>query len=155
MEMSNFDIVKSYKEAADKKAQLQVLADLNVCSVEKIRTILIEEGIPCQTLPRNRVKKGATGSIGETAQRVKRAYNRRPKPETPVQPERSDRKNQIIHNALCCYRERMAEEIEKLKARYEVRKKKCEDTIAEIDDLIVSEFPPVDVIEEPNINQKQ
>lgn len=130
MEMSNFEIVRSFKEAADKKAQLQVLADLNVCSVDKIRTILIQEGIPHQTLPRNRVKKSV--SVDGDAPAAKRPYNRK-----SARTEQDDRRNRIIHDALCCYREHLTAEIDRITAAYNEEKKQREDTIREIDDLIV------------------
>ena len=38
------EIVRSYREAKDKAAQVQILADLNVCSKETIRRVLVEGG---------------------------------------------------------------------------------------------------------------
>ena len=38
------EIVASYRSALDKKAQLKILADLNVCKVQDIRELLIEHG---------------------------------------------------------------------------------------------------------------
>lgn len=45
---SEDEIVASYRSALDKKAQLKILADLNVCKVQDIRELLIEHG---ETLP--------------------------------------------------------------------------------------------------------
>lgn len=42
------EIVASYRSALDKKAQLKILADLNVCKVQDIRELLIAHG---ETLP--------------------------------------------------------------------------------------------------------
>jgi len=44
MQMTNEEIVRSYKEAADKKEQIKILAEFNLVSKEEIRKILIEGG---------------------------------------------------------------------------------------------------------------
>lgn len=56
MEMSNGEIRRSWETSADKKKQIQILAELNCTSVENIRSILIAEGIDQRRLPRNRQK---------------------------------------------------------------------------------------------------
>lgn len=45
MQMTNGEIVKSYKEAKEKKKQIEILAQLNACPVANIREILISEGV--------------------------------------------------------------------------------------------------------------
>lgn len=45
MHMTNGDIVKSYKEAKEKKKQIEILAQLNACPVATIREILVSEGV--------------------------------------------------------------------------------------------------------------
>lgn len=45
MQMTNADIVKEYKEAKDRSAQVKILADENCCDVEKIIEILVDGGI--------------------------------------------------------------------------------------------------------------
>lgn len=64
MQMSNADIVKMYREAKDKKAQVEILADLNACEKDKIISILKEGGVPSVELPRNR-KKTESGEKSE------------------------------------------------------------------------------------------
>lgn len=59
LEMTPEEIVRSYREALDKKHQIEVLADLNVCSKEVIRKVLIENGVKPQELPRQRKKAPA------------------------------------------------------------------------------------------------
>ncbi|MDY5804757.1 MAG: hypothetical protein SPJ87_02460, partial [Oscillospiraceae bacterium] len=44
--MSESEIVASYRQAAKPAAQITVLADLNVCSKERIEEILREAGEP-------------------------------------------------------------------------------------------------------------
>ena len=56
LEMTPEEIVRSYREALDKKHQIEVLADLNVCFKEVIRKVLIENGVKPQELPRQRKK---------------------------------------------------------------------------------------------------
>lgn len=45
MYMSNADIIKEYKEAKDRIAQVKILADQNCCSEERIIGILVDGGI--------------------------------------------------------------------------------------------------------------
>lgn len=52
MEMSNFEIARSFMEARDKKTQVGILADLNLCNQTKIREILIIEGVPYHLIPK-------------------------------------------------------------------------------------------------------
>lgn len=72
MEMTTHEIVRMYKEAADKKNQINILADMNLCTPDDIRAELIKGGIDARTLPRKRRKPGE--KIAEEATAV---------PETP------------------------------------------------------------------------
>ena len=45
MQMSDVEIVRSYREAKDKRSQVGVLAELNACSKDYIREILKRSGI--------------------------------------------------------------------------------------------------------------
>ena len=45
MQMSDAEIVRSYKNAKDKRSQVGVLAELNACSKDLIREILSRNGI--------------------------------------------------------------------------------------------------------------
>lgn len=44
MNMNAADIVRDYEQAADKRAQVQILADLNLCSKNAILDVLVEGG---------------------------------------------------------------------------------------------------------------
>lgn len=57
MQMTEGEIVRSYKEAKNKSQQVGILAELNCCSKEKIIEILKQEGTPSRELPRQRKKK--------------------------------------------------------------------------------------------------
>lgn len=45
MNYSAEEIVRSYRQAKDRKAQIKILAELNACSVKKIRQTLADEGV--------------------------------------------------------------------------------------------------------------
>ena len=65
MVMTNEDIVRSYKEAKDRRAQIKVLAELNVCPQELIIEILKEGGVDWRELPRQRKKADVAASSSE------------------------------------------------------------------------------------------
>ena len=44
LQMTVEEIVRSYREAKDKAVQVGILADLNLCSKETIRRVLVEGG---------------------------------------------------------------------------------------------------------------
>ena len=70
MEMTTNEIVRMYKEAADKKNQINILADMNLCTPDDIRAELIKGGIDARTLPRKRRKPGEaaeTTAVPESA----------------------------------------------------------------------------------------
>ena len=54
MHMTEGDIVRNYKGAANKEYQLHVLADLNCTDTNTIREILLKNGIPEEELPKLR-----------------------------------------------------------------------------------------------------
>ena len=56
LQMTPEEIKRSYKQAADKRKQISILADLNLCDTGFIITILKENGIPADELPRRRTK---------------------------------------------------------------------------------------------------
>ena len=51
MQMSDFEIVRDFKNAAKKGKQIGTLADMNGCSREKIREVLLRNGISEAELP--------------------------------------------------------------------------------------------------------
>ena len=52
MEMTTDEIVRSFREAKDRRKQVTILAELNDCSVEEIRSTLVAGGISWRELPR-------------------------------------------------------------------------------------------------------
>lgn len=58
MEMQTHEIVRMYKEAADKKKQIVILSQMNLCTPEEIREELVKGGIDPRTLPRKRKQPG-------------------------------------------------------------------------------------------------
>ena len=102
LEMTVEEIVRSYREAADKAHQLRVLADLNVCKPEVIRQVLLDGGVKPQKLPRQRKKKT---SVAAVAAEVK-AYEK-------------ERKAALVSEALRFLRANLQKEYEGLRAEWE------------------------------------
>ena len=73
MVMTDEDILQSWNEAKDRCAQVQILADLNVCSVDKIIEILKAQGVDGRQLPRKKKAAPFVLSEGETASTVAEA----------------------------------------------------------------------------------
>lgn len=70
MEMTPAEIVRHYKEAANPKADIQVLADLNVTDAATIRAILIEAGELAPGPPTAAPEKKTRGRPKKTAPRT-------------------------------------------------------------------------------------
>lgn len=51
MEMTNEEIVRSYRQALDPRKQITILAELNLCSRSRIIEILIDGGVDPSELP--------------------------------------------------------------------------------------------------------
>lgn len=60
MEMTNSEIVRSYREAKDKGKQVKILSQLNLCEVGEILDILAKNGVKPQEMPRMRRAKVKT-----------------------------------------------------------------------------------------------
>lgn len=67
MEMTNHEIVQMYKNSADKKKQITILAEMNLCTPEEIREELVKGGIDPRTLPRKRKQPGKKKAEETTA----------------------------------------------------------------------------------------
>ena len=59
MTMSNDEIIRAYLQSKDQRKQIGILANLNGCDKEKIRTILIHHGVklPTPGRPKKEVKE--------------------------------------------------------------------------------------------------
>lgn len=87
MYMSNADIIKEYKEAKDRSAQVKILADQNCCSTEKIIGILVAGGIDHRCFSQLRRKQNqADVSAAEKVVKEKIPYK---KPEIIPGPPRA------------------------------------------------------------------
>lgn len=76
MEMTDLEILSSYRQAKKKKEQITILSQLNACSKEKIIEILKNNGIQKQELPRNRKKKVDTVPVSKNqVKEVKKEEN--------------------------------------------------------------------------------
>lgn len=88
MYMSNADIVKEYKEAKDRSAQVKILADQNCCSTERIIGILVAGGIDhrCFSGLRRKMNKEAVSEAEKVVSKI--PYK---KPEIiPAPPEKKE-----------------------------------------------------------------
>ena len=95
MEMSNEEIVRRYRQAKNKRSQVNILAQLNCCSKDEIIEVLKQEGITDKQLPRaERSDKGKKKS-GEPAAEAKETEITAPleKQETNSQEEEKNKLN--------------------------------------------------------------
>lgn len=117
MQMTNGEIVASYRQAKNKKEQVKILAELNACKIEEITKILVEGGVAPNQLPRNRENKAPEKSQPTyTAPVVEVTADTASTP-----PMNKESPSEIILQALQCYRadieNRMAIEEEEHAAR--------------------------------------
>lgn len=95
MEMSNEEIVRRYRQAKNKRQQVNILAQLNCCKKDEIIEVLKQEGITDKQLPRaERSDKGKKKS-GEPAAEAKETEITTPleKQETNSQEEEKNKLN--------------------------------------------------------------
>lgn len=69
MNMTENEIVRQYKEGKDKREQIKILADMNLCEKEEIEKILTDNGcrIPAQTPKKN--PKNESSEVTEDIQK--------------------------------------------------------------------------------------
>lgn len=97
MQMSNREIVNSYKEAKDRTQQVKILVDLNCCPVEQIIGILTSNGIDhrCFSGLRRKMNKEAVSAAEKVAEKMQEVLYKKPEiipgpPEPDKQPTVSD-----------------------------------------------------------------
>lgn len=80
MYMSNAEIVKEYKEAKDRAAQVRILADQNCCSTEQIIGILVASGIDhrCFSQLRRKQNQAAASAAEEDVKAEKKIPYKKP-----------------------------------------------------------------------------
>lgn len=123
MEMTAHEIVRSYKEAKDKKKQVGILAQLNLCTPEDIKKILVEGGINWRELPRGK-------------------RNQFPPPQPPneaKEPTAPSAHNAIIREALKAYKAQTENAMREEVRNHEETMAKFKNDIAEIDRLLQAE----------------
>lgn len=100
MPMSQADIVKEYREAKNKKQQIKILADENLCKTGDIVRVLLAAGIPESELPK---RPGPKAGQTKAKKKPKAGVSSR-QPEKKPLPEEPDPEEQtIIQRALKCY----------------------------------------------------
>lgn len=105
MYMSNADIVKEYKEAKDRTAQVKILADQNCCSEERIIGILVDGGIDhrCFSMLRRKRNQEAAAAAVKVVEKI--PYK---KPEIIPAPPKPD-KLPTIEQAVAAIKAQIAE----------------------------------------------
>ena len=99
MEMTNGEIVTSYKQSKHKAAQIGILAELNRCSNKKIVEILVDGGIKPSGL--NRVK----GELKKTESIPVLEPEQEPAPEPKQEPVKEPEKPTPVKALATLYRE--------------------------------------------------
>lgn len=121
MEMTAHEIVRSYKEAKDKKKQVGILAQLNLCTPEDIKKILVEGGINWRELPRGK--------------RIQSP----PTPNETKEPTAPSAHSAIIREALKAYKAQTENAMREEVRNHEETMAKFKNDIAEIDRLLQAE----------------
>lgn len=104
MYMSNADIIKEYKEAKDRTAQVKILADQNCCSEERIIGILVDGGIDHRCFSMLRRKRNQEAAAAEkVAEKI--PYK---KPEIIPAPPKPD-KLPTVEQAVAAIKAQIAE----------------------------------------------
>ena len=106
MQMNDDEIVKMYREAEDKKAQITILADLNVCEKEDIIKILKAGGVTQAEMPRNRKKTESGGQSKAESDVHPKQQNKEPVVSVPEElPE-------VVKEVICRQMEQEQEAID-------------------------------------------
>ena len=118
MEMTTDEIVRSFREAKDRRKQVTILAELNDCSVEEIRSTLVAGGINWRELPRA-PRAGKTPNAATTEDP---SESRKSPPQAEIAPEDGVCVNvdeEVILSALEAYKRQLEQEADTLKKEYE------------------------------------
>ncbi len=88
MEMTTSEIVRNFREAKNKRMQISILADLNVCTVAEIRDELVKGGVDWRELPRARGQgKKPQPKADASAENVAAIAGETPKEELREEPQ--------------------------------------------------------------------
>lgn len=118
MEMTTDEIVRSFREAKDRRKQVTILAELNDCSVEEIRSTLVAGGINWREFPRA-PRAGKTPNAATTEDP---SESRKSPPQAEIAPKDGVCMNadeEVILSALEAYKRQLEQEADTLKKEYE------------------------------------
>ena len=126
MEMTTNEIVRMYKEAADKKNQINILADMNLSTPDDIRAELIKGGIDARTLPRKRRKPGEaaeTTAVPESAPTPDASKDAEQTPAVLIQREDVP----LVNDALAHYYDELSQNAKDLREQVRATDNKARD----------------------------
>ena len=121
--MTTPEIVRSYKEAKDKRTQISILSDLNACTEREIKDILIKGGIDARTLPRQR-KKEDVPAVHD---------------ETPAAPSPLHKHDALLWEAVRAYRGMLHAELDRLMSEHEKMIAELSEKAAALDEILKEE----------------
>ena len=129
MEMTNSEIVRSYREAKDKGKQVKILSQLNLCEVGEILDILAKNGVKPQEMPRMRRAKVKT----EVSEAPPQTSNQDQTAEGDAEQKRKER---IYRDALLVYQQQLEREASATEEVYLTQKREFDRRRKEINQLL-------------------
>lgn len=100
MQMKEIEIVGKYNRATNKKEQITILAQLNGCSEEDIRKVLIENGINEEDLPKKPGRKPGNKVTGDKGMEKDVTKNREALADMLEIPELTPKEEAEVDRAL-------------------------------------------------------
>lgn len=111
MQMTNAEILHSFRTAAKPAAQVEILAELNGVPVEKIKKILVDEGVDPRQLPR--AKKNMKK---EEPVKVKKSPGSSVVTSLETEIKRLDKRTEEIKRLIIDLQEELEANLKKMKA---------------------------------------
>lgn len=158
MQMTDSEILASYRQAKDKAAQVKILAELNACPVQTIKDILVAQGVDWRQLPRVRGKGTEEKKPAETTEKAtENGQSGRLRPdamslptsnEEPTStsdkestPTREDRtiattEEEIILLALYALRQRTEDQMAYAESEYAAKMKRYNSLLSQVEEIL-------------------
>ena len=152
MQMTDSEILASYRQAKDKAAQVKILAELNACPVQTIKDILVAQGVDWRQLPRVRGKGTEEKKPAETTEKATEiGQSRTPVPtsneaptstsdkeSTPTIEDRTIATNEeeIILLALYALRQRTEDQMAYTESEYAAKMKRYNSLLSQVEEIL-------------------